>query len=492
MADTPEKQPVIVEESKPTADETTPATATETTEQQNANTPATDDADILVDNDIKSRKVTLADLTAKASALYVRKEYNQAADLYSAAVAMAVDMTDGLDIHPDNGEIFFLYGRSMFKIGQAKSDVLGAKAAGEKKTDKAQPKAVEAEAKKSTQESVAAAVVEVSDNKKAEPGPAKKPLFQFEGDENFEASDEDEEDDEAEDGDEEDEMEIANDTLEIARLSLEKRLALLEEQESQTNGKGKGVVQEGDSANVRHVKERLADTYDLLAEINLENEKFSLASQNFRESLKYKKELYPPESEIRAEAHYKLALALEFASMTTTAEAGADQALDEDLREEAISEMEAAIASTKLKLQAKEVESAETANPEENTATKAQISDVRDMIEDMEHRLEEMRKPAIDFKSVLGTAAGDALQGIFGSALGETPAQMNVRVQDAKKTATDLTGLVRKKEKKNKDESQSSAAQENGHESNGTKRKAEEAAETEDASKKAKVSEAAA
>lgn len=73
--------------------------------------------------------------------------------------------------------------------------------------------------------------------------------------------------------------------------------------------------------------------------------------------------------------------------MTTTAEAGADQTVDEKLREEAISEMEAAIASTKLKLKGKEVELAEMASPEENTATKAQISDVRDVIEDMEHRV---------------------------------------------------------------------------------------------------------
>ncbi|KAL2758097.1 hypothetical protein ACRALDRAFT_1080073 [Sodiomyces alcalophilus JCM 7366] len=489
MADALEQQPVAVAESKPAADETTPAAATETTEKQDTNTPATDDADTLVDDDPKSRKVTLADMTAKASALYVKKEYNQAADLYSAAAAMAVEMTDGLDIHPDNGEIFFLYGRSMFKIGQAKSDVLGAKAAGEKKTDVAQPEAAKKVTEKATQGGVAAAAGKVGDDEKSEPGPAKKPLFQFEGDENFEASDDDEEADEDEDGDEEDEMEIANDTLEIARISLEKKLALLEEQEGQTSDKGKGV-QEGDSATVRHVKERLADTYDLLAEINLENEKFPLAGQNFRESLKYKKELYPLESEIRAEAHYKLALALEFASMTTTAEAGADQAMDEKLREEAISEMEAAIASTKLKLQAKEVELAEMASPEENTATKAQISDVRDMIEDMEHRLEEMRKPAIDFKSVLGSAAGDALHGIFGSALGETPAQMNARVEDAKKKATDLTGLVRKKKKE--DEAQSSATQANGRESNGSKRKAEEPAETEDTSKKAKVSEQAA
>lgn len=104
-----------------------------------------------------------------------------------------------------------------------------------------------------------------------------------------------------------------------------------------------------------------------------------------------KKEMYPPESEVLAEAHFKLSLALEFASVTTTQEEGApaaDQApFDEKLREEAISELEAAIASTRLKLQAKEVELAEMANPEENVATKASINDVKDIIEDMEQRV---------------------------------------------------------------------------------------------------------
>lgn len=109
-------------------------------------------------------------------------------------------------------------------------------------------------------------------------------------------------------------------------------------------------------------------------------------------SLKFKKELYPPESELIAEAHFKLSLALEFASITTSKEEGDDEQaevapFDEKLREEAISELEAAIASTKLKLQAKEVELAEGLNPEENVAVKAQITDVRDIISDMEDRV---------------------------------------------------------------------------------------------------------
>jgi HAT1-interacting factor 1 len=39
------------------------------------------------------------------------------------------------------------------------------------------------------------------------------------------------------------------------------------------DGKGK-EVSEGDSPAVRHIKERMADTHDLLAEISLENERY--------------------------------------------------------------------------------------------------------------------------------------------------------------------------------------------------------------------------
>lgn len=79
--------------------------------------------------------------------------------------------------------------------------------------------------------------------------------------------------------------------------------------------------------------------------------------------------------------------------------------------------------------------------------------------------------------------------GLFGAAGGESAAQTEARIEEAKKTANDLTGLVRKK--KAKDEPQQAAPAEaanNGKETNG-KRKAEESIENEAeiGSKKAKV-----
>lgn len=78
------------------------------------------------------------------------------------------------------------------------------------------------------------------------------------------------------------------------------------------------------------------------------------------------------------------------------------------------------------------------------------------------------------------------LGGILGAALGESAAETKARVEEAKKTATDLSGLVRKKNKEAPapDAAPVPAAAPEA-ESNG-KRKAEEPAEESEA-KKAKV-----
>lgn len=48
-------------------------------------------------------------------------------------------------------------------------------------------------------------------------------------------------------------------------------------------------------------------------------------------------------------------------------------------------------------------------------------------------------------KAALGV---DPMGGILGAALGESSTETEARIEEAKKTATDLTGLVRKKDKR--------------------------------------------
>lgn len=117
------------------------------------------------------------------------------------------------------------------------------------------------------------------------------------------------------------------------------------------------------------------------------------AIEDGRTSLKYKLELYPEDSEIIAEAHYKLSLALEFASVTTTGEGGETskrEAMDQGLRDDAAKEMELAIKSFRLKMQNKEVELATMASPEDNELARRSIVEMKELIVDMEQRV---RKP---------------------------------------------------------------------------------------------------
>ncbi|KAK0720770.1 hypothetical protein B0H67DRAFT_643982 [Lasiosphaeris hirsuta] len=400
----------------------------------------------------QSLKVSLADLSARATALYAHKNYEEAAEVYAQAAEMQSEMNG--EMSPENGEILFLYGRTLFKIGQAKSDVLGGKAPEAKKQPKSAKtskpaKPANGSSSHKNGESVAAAAAAEAEAKTSEkPGAEKKGLFHFEGDENFEDS---EEEDDGEDGEEEeeddDDLAIAFEILEIARVLFTKRLEAFAEAETD---KGKDVA-EGENPTVRHIKERLADTHSLLTEISLENERYPNAIVDSRASLRYKKELYPEESEIIAEAHYKLSLALEFASMTKSSDDDADEAgkesaadkessgngfLDQSLRDEAATELEAAIASTKLKLQNKEVELASGHNPDDNDLTRQQITEVKEVIADMEQRLVDLRKPPVDINEALGLPPA-----------GSSALATSKEDEEVKKNANDLTGLVRRKRK---------------------------------------------
>lgn len=426
----------------------------------------------------KSLKVSLADRAAKAAAFYAQKQYEEAAEVYAQAAEMQAEMNGEMD--PENAEILFLYGRTLFKLGQSKSDVLGGKAPESKTPAKAKPAkpakaaksangsgpataekkngttevagssaAAIAEAESKLDEVVAEAAAEEAEKKEEDaPKPEqKKPLFQFEGDDNLVDS---EEEDEAEEGEgdaeeeEEDDLAVAFEVLDLARVLFNKRLEAAQAEDEAQKGKGKAVAEDGDSAIVKHIKERLADTHDLLAEISLENERYHNAITDSRASLKYKEQLYPFESEVIAEAHFKLSLALEFASVTKSSEdddketggGSGDDKIDQALRDEAAVELEAAINSTKQKLQNKEVELATLHDPEDNEATRRQIADVKEVLADMEQRLVDLRKPPVDINAALGLQASEQQQNLA-----------EVLSDEVKKNATDLSGLVRRKRK---------------------------------------------
>ncbi|CAK7267359.1 hypothetical protein SEPCBS119000_002508 [Sporothrix epigloea] len=437
-----------------------------------------------------SLKVSLADLCAKAAMLYSQqKNYEEAAEVYARAAEMQAEING--EMNPENAEILFLYGRSLFKVGQSKSDVLGGKApetGTAAKSEKKGKAATETGGSDLIAKTISGSAKTGDEGPFSETTDAKKPLFQFTGDEEWDAS-EDEEDEDAEGGegegddDEDDDLAVAFEVLDLSRVLFEKQLD--EKQETETEAaaaettdttdtdKGKKVAAETDDnaepaspiatgapIAIRHILERLADTHDLLAEISLENERYPNAIVDSRASLAYKKRYLSEDSEIMAEAHFKLSLALEFASVTTSHEdngngtsdnknsAGAEsQQVDQALRDEAATELEAAIASTKLKLRTKEVELATLHSPEDNDSTRRQIAEVKDIILDMEQRLVDLRKPPIDLNAAVNGPAGAGLGGLLGALSGSAAGSFDDGVQQAKKAATDLSGLVRKKTK---------------------------------------------
>jgi HAT1-interacting factor 1 len=59
--------------------------------------------------------------------------------------------------------------------------------------------------------------------------------------------------------------------------------------------------------------------------------------------------------------------------------------------------------------------------------------------------LVDLKNGPIDTQGLLGGDAANSLGGLFGAKAGESASETQARVDEAKKTATDLTGLVRKK-----------------------------------------------
>lgn len=368
--------------------------------------------------DGSDRHAELVNLIAQATSIYSVKDYDAAAELYSQATELQAELNG--EMAPENADLLYAYGRCLYHVAVRSSDVLGSKVAGEeqravsdpprkskgKKDSVAIDDSASVDKTKAAEEPITQAAEDVDGTTRSEDGQyaGAKPYFQFNGDENFDDSDEDAdapqpEGEAGEEAEEEDDFANAFEVLDLARVLLMKRLQEKEEEKQEQPDKRQN---EGSrSAKVKQLKERLADTHDLQAEISLESERFPNAVLDLRATLDLKKGLFPEESSLIAEAHYKLSLALEFSSVTEQkSEDGAKDTkteahVDEAMREEAAKEMEAAIASCRLRISKEE----ENLRREENTnrvasegsqkrsTTEQDINDVKDMVADMEQRV---------------------------------------------------------------------------------------------------------
>ena len=412
----------------------------------------------------------LEQLKASATQQYSLKNYSAAAEFYSEA-AEVQDQVNG-EMSPENSDLLYQYGRCLYHLGVSKSDVLGGKVAGNnngseepkrKKRKTAAPVAESgalggestiADALKNGEQKLAE-VKEEGDEVKTEQQPSSsKPFFQITGDENWtdsEGEDDDEDAGENGEGDEEEEEDddfaIAYEILDVARVLLGRKLESLD----------------ASSPEARQVKERLADTHDLQAEIKLENEQFADAVTDAKAALSFKLQLYPQESGLIAEAHYKLAIALDFASLpvssaeeeeenskaSTSAPPKEEPKVNEEMRSEAATEMEKAIASCQKRIQTLEASSGK------KTAAST-IADVKSMISEMKNRLVDLRSSPSQVLTAAAAAApaeaapdgSDPLRGVLGAMLGASKAEQAKRIQEATSQANDLSGLVKKRKAK--------------------------------------------
>ena len=352
-------------------------------------------------------RTQIQNLKAQATLKYSIKDYNAAADLYSQATELQAELNG--ELSSENADLLYAYGRCLYHVAVKNSDVLGSKVAGEKRDEdqkalgskklKTREKIDEADGQqKGVAKQVVTKVVESKDGPilpSAEADTGSGQYFQFKGDENFDTSDENEEEegsetDDAEKADDEDDFVNAYEVLDLARVLLARKLEEFEN--SSDKGKEKCEPQQ-----LQQLKERLADTYDLQAEISLEGERFSNAVLDLRSALELKKGLFPQESSLIAEAHFKLSLALEFSSVTQQKFENGDSDskkgihgshVDESMRMEAALEMEAAIASCRTRIKKEEAILANSSEVTEKLkVTEGDIAEVKDMVKEMQQRV---------------------------------------------------------------------------------------------------------
>ncbi|KAF9696339.1 hypothetical protein EKO04_005239 [Ascochyta lentis] len=403
--------------------------------------------------ELPKTKEKLDELTQAASLQYSLKNFAAAADHYADAVEIQAELNG--EMAPENAELLFYYGRALYKVAVAKSDVLGNKVAQEDQKKKKANKHVKAEA--STSAASAA---------KAEPQeetPASKPYFQLTGDENWDDSDDDD-DDEDEDGEgeqdeEEDDFGNAYETFELARVLYQKQLDAQPDASTAEKGKGAATL----SPASRAIKEKLADCHGFLVDISLENERFHDAVADARSSLALQEELNPFEHENVTESHYSLSLALEFASVskiredqlaaerqqddpTTTNDAADNDGINWPLRNEAAHHTEQAIASLRARLSKEE---AHLHTPSLAPSTKKEkskiIADKKSMLQELLLRLKDLQRDPT--KQDYDALDPSVVQGLFGSLLGADPEVQREKVREATRSANDVTGVVRKKVK---------------------------------------------
>ncbi|KAG4303453.1 hypothetical protein PCANB_000394 [Pneumocystis canis] len=317
-------------------------------------------------------------LLKEAEEFYNKKLYEEAVETYSCALEKFIQIYGEGDLK--NADIIYAYGRSLFNLAVKKSGVFGG---------------TMLPMEGSTEEMAISNAIEKINPKKA------AGTFCFFGDESSE--DEEKEDD--------DDFKIAWETLDFARVLYQKMLNAEEKQELQT------LMGLETPPKRSQIQKKLADTYDLLGEISLENENFQQASIDFQFALDLKSQIYPLESSLISEAHYKLALAFEFLQ-------------DDSMREKAIEHVQWSIKSLEKRI---EIEQQNKKGKEKQTK---EIEEMQEMLTELKQKIDELRCPPE--KLIVPN---------FENIVGNSRKNMEKKLSEIISSANNLNSLVKKKKK---------------------------------------------
>ncbi|RPB29620.1 hypothetical protein L211DRAFT_832324 [Terfezia boudieri ATCC MYA-4762] len=432
----------------------------------------------------------LAALTAKARKAYSLKNYPEAVSLFARACESQA-LLHGSEDDPRNAHLLYLYGKALYQVAISKSDILGAAADASRK-----------------QISAEAAVGDKALSRDLDVAKMGK-VIHFEGDENWDNTDseggdadaqegeagdgkdgdtnnnnnnnddDDHEDDhDGDDDDDDDDMAAAWEVLDLARVLSHKALdpawtpsipintlttppnTLPSISEPTVVGPRPTTTTTTTTADPPQTPltptqrtsllTQLSDIYDLLGEISLESENFPQSILDLRCSLTLKLFLFPTHHKLVSEAHYKLSLALEFAS----AMEGVSDSDSAKGRKEAAEQMELAVCSVRQRITVEQEALASSdkgkgkgkgAATQEDDAAEKSLLDAKEIVAELEQRLNDLRAPVPSDEL---ESANPMISGLLKSVLGETQAEQKRRLEEAIQGANDVSGLVRKKEKK--------------------------------------------
>ncbi|KAI7883693.1 hypothetical protein K492DRAFT_175028 [Lichtheimia hyalospora FSU 10163] len=284
------------------------------------------------------------------------------------------------ELAPESGDAYFSYGRALLQHAIQQNTVLG----------------------DSKRQDEAAATTTVSSETKPKIPSNSKFHFEDDGQEEEDQEQDEQQDDEE---DEEDDFQTAWEILDLSRVILEK----IDDKETRL---------------------KLADVHLCLGDVSVETEKFDQALPDYRKALEIKKKLLDQSDRQLAEAHYKLALALEF-STSEEDQAGEEIKNAIQVLKKRIESIQSdATKDDDVKGKGK---ATSTDDSKEVKEIKQLIVDMEEKVEDLTSRQEKQKETEALLKSFLGAGGQSAV------------AALNTA------TVNDLSSMIKRKSTNNPD-----------------------------------------